>query len=83
MTFTPPSTEFSSPAVISKPPKDDDDIFSTLLMYEKEVRAEKREKKHFERKKKELGLDGGVSMLKSAAPVVPPAMSLDIPRSSS
>ena len=34
---------------------DDEDIFSTLLKYEKEVRAEKKEKKHFERKKKELG----------------------------
>ena len=53
----PSQGNFSSAAVISKPAAvhDDEDIFSTLLKYEKEVRAEKKEKKHFERKKKELG----------------------------
>ena len=38
--------EYSSPAVISKPVESGgDDVFSTLLKYEKEVRQEKREKK--------------------------------------
>jgi len=68
--------EFSSPAVISKPavPDDDEDVFSTLLKYEKEVRAEKREKKHFEKKKREMGLDSagpGVSMLKPQPAAAP------------
>ena len=37
---------YSAPAVISKPSGvDDDDVFSTLMKYEKEVRQEKREKK--------------------------------------
>jgi len=69
---------FSSAAVISKPAAvhDDEDIFSTLLKYEKEVRAEKKEKKHFERKKKELGLDGGAALRAPAPPLVP----LEVPR---
>jgi len=38
--------QYSSPAVISKPAENnDDDVFSTLLKYEKEVRQEKRDKK--------------------------------------
>ena len=37
--------QYSAPAVISKPEPSDDDVFSTLLKYEKEVRQEKREKK--------------------------------------
>ena len=36
---------YSAPAVISKPSSEDDDVFSTLMKYEKEVRQEKREKK--------------------------------------
>ena len=45
--------QYSAPAVISKPESSDDDVFSTLLKYEKEVRQEKREKK------KEAKLGGG------------------------
>ena len=39
--------QYSAPAVISKPATggSDEDVFSTLLKYEKEVRQEKREKK--------------------------------------
>lgn len=67
--YTSGQKEFSSPAVISKPaiPDEDEDVFSTLLKYEKEVRAEKREKKHFEKQKRAMGLDSGVSMMKSAS----------------
>merc|ERR1719228_2943563 len=74
--YAPGQVEYVSPAVISKPAvhEGDDDVLSTLMKYEKEVRAQKREKKHFEKKKKELGLDGGVSMLKPAPPPVVPAM---------
>ena len=79
-----PIKEFSSPAVISKPAvhDDDEDIFASLLKAEKEVRADKKERKHFEKKKKEMGLDGGVSMMKPPAPAEsPPAsMPMDIPR---
>jgi len=75
--YTAPQAVLTSPAVISKPAslEGEEDVFATLLKYEKEVRAEKREKKHFEKKKKEMGLDGGVSMLKPApappAPAIP------------
>lgn len=37
--------QYSAPAVISKPSGGEDDVFSTLMKYEKEVRQEKREKK--------------------------------------
>ena len=36
---------YSAPAVISKPSSEEDDVFSTLMKYEKEVRQEKRDKK--------------------------------------
>lgn len=79
-----PIKEFSSPAVISKPAvnDDDEDIFASLLKAEKEVRADKKERKHFEKKKKEMGLDGGVSMMKRPEPAEapPPSMPMDIPR---
>lgn len=45
---------YSAPAVISKPSGGDDDVFSTLMKYEKEVRQEKREKK-------KTGVGAGVS----------------------
>lgn len=61
-TFARPSTlakaapavqkEYAAAPVISKPAEDDEDVFSTLLKYEKEVRAEKKEKKLFEKAKK-------------------------------
>ena len=41
----PAQKQYSAPAVISKPSGGDDDVFSTLMKYEKEVRQEKREKK--------------------------------------
>ena len=37
--------QYSAPAVISKPSGGDEDVFSTLMKYEKEVRQEKRDKK--------------------------------------
>ena len=40
----PAQKQYSAPAVISKP-SGDEDVFSTLMKYEKEVRQEKREKK--------------------------------------
>ena len=51
--FTPVQKKYSAPAAISKPAtkKDDDDVFSTLLKYEKEVRAEKRDKRQHEKEK--------------------------------
>jgi len=42
--------QYSAPAAISKP-GDDEDVFSTLLKYEKEVRAEKRDKRQHEKEK--------------------------------
>merc|ERR1719369_2275541 len=74
--YTSGQMEYSSQAVISKPAvqNEDEDVLSTLLQYEKEVRAEKREKKHFEKKKKELGLDGGAGPRQNPAPApAPPA----------
>jgi hypothetical protein len=77
------SGQFSSPAVISRPPatvdNDDEDVFSTLLKYEKEVRAEKREQKHFEKKKRELGLCG-VPVKPVASQAAPPVNLLEVPR---
>jgi len=50
--FTPVQKKYSAPAAISKPAtKNDDDVFSTLLKYEKEVRAEKRDKRQHEKEK--------------------------------
>ena len=40
----PAQKQYSAPAVISKP-SGDEDVFSTLMKYEKEVRQEKRDKK--------------------------------------
>jgi len=54
--------EYSAPAVISKP-DNDNDVFSTLLKYEKEVRQEKREKK----KEAKLGIVNKPSKEKRAA----------------
>ena len=36
-----------------------------------QVRAEKKEKKHFEKQKKAMGLSGGTSMLKPKEPAKP------------
>lgn len=56
--------EYAAAPVISKPPVDDhEDVFSTLLKYEKEVRAEKKEKKQFEKAKK---LKGNSDIIKSS-----------------
>ena len=41
----PAQKQYSAAAVISKPSGGEDDVFSTLMKYEKEVRQEKREKK--------------------------------------
>jgi len=41
----PAQKQYSAPAVISKPSGGDEDVFSTLMKYEKEVRQEKRDKK--------------------------------------
>jgi len=54
--FTPVQKQYSAPAVISKP-SEEEDVFSTLLKYEKEVRAEKREKKQIEKEKKKVKKD--------------------------
>ena len=69
----PAAIPVSPAAVISKPAtwQDDEDVFSTLLKYEKEVRAEKKEKKHFEKQKKAMGLGGGTSMVKPKEPPKP------------
>ena len=101
MVQAPPPIPVSPAAVISKPAtwQDDEDVFSTLLKYEKEVcistrthppryeipedvvgdqisflrqvRAEKKEKKHFEKQKKAMGLGGGTSMIKPKEPAKP------------
>jgi len=77
----PAAIPVSPAAVISKPAtwQDDEDVFSTLLKYEKEVRAEKKEKKHFEKQKKAMGLGGGTSMMKPKE-LPKPQMPLDVPR---
>merc|ERR1712183_1160225 len=49
--FTPVQKKYSAPAAITKPATNDDDVFSTLLKYEKEVRAEKRDKRQHEKEK--------------------------------
>lgn len=41
----PAQKQYSAPAVISKPAGGEEDVFSTLMKYEKEVRQEKRDKK--------------------------------------
>jgi len=51
--LSPYKKEYAAPPVITKPAEpDEEDIFGTLLKYEKEVRAEKKEKKAFEKAKK-------------------------------
>jgi len=65
--FTPVQKQYSAPAVISKP-SDDEDVFSTLLKYEKEVRAEKREKKQIDKEKKKVKKDSSKSVVAVAQP---------------
>jgi len=71
--FTPVQKKYSAPAAITKP-ADDDDVFSTLLKYEKEVRAEKRDKrqhekeKEKEKEKKKAKKDKEKSVVAAAAP---------------
>jgi len=53
VSFSKPAMVHSAPAKVTKPSNDDDeeDVFAKLLKYEKEVRAEKREKKHSDKDK--------------------------------
>jgi len=53
--FTPVQKQYSAPAVISKP-AEEEDVFSTLLKYEKEVRAEKRDKRQSDKEKEKKKL---------------------------
>ena len=48
--FTPAQKQYSAAPAISKK-ADDEDVFSTLLKYEKEVRAEKRDKRQLDKEK--------------------------------
>eukprot|EP00092_Neocalanus_flemingeri_P031882 GFUD01034634.1.p1 GENE.GFUD01034634.1~~GFUD01034634.1.p1 ORF type:complete len:343 (+),score=110.36 GFUD01034634.1:51-1031(+) len=70
--FTPVQKQYSAAAVISKP-SEEEDVFSTLLKYEKEVRAEKREKKQVDKEKKKVKKDKKDSSpaLVAAAPAQP------------
>ena len=69
--FTPVQKQYSAPAVISKP-SDDEDVFSTLLKYEKEVRAEKKDKRQHEKEKdkerKKMKKDSTKAVVAAAAP---------------
>lgn len=69
--FTPVQKQYSAPAVISKP-SDDEDVFSTLLKYEKEVRAEKKDKRQHEKEKdkerKKIKKDSTKAVVAAAAP---------------
>ena len=42
-----------------------------LYIFLGQVRAEKKEKKHFEKQKKAMGLGGGTSMIKPKEPAKP------------
>ena len=68
--------QYSAAPVISRPSAEEDDVFSTLLKYEKEVRAEKRDKKTSDKdkeKKKEKKIAAPQGAIVAAAPPVRPA----------
>ena len=70
--FTPVQKQYSAPAVISKPviskPSEDEDVFSTLLKYEKEVRAEKRDKRQLDKVEKKKFKKDTIKAVVASAP---------------
>jgi len=72
--LSPYKKEYAAPPAISKPAEpEEEDIFGTLLKYEKEVRAEKKEKKAQEKLKK-AGLIKEISPTPSQMVKQPPLM---------
>jgi len=68
--YVPPQKSYSAAPVItsSKPPEENEDVFATLIKYEKEVRSEKRAKKEEERAKKKHKKE------EKRLPIIPPVV---------